>query len=132
MDAPTVTIGAVEATLERGTMLAAISLNIDPDGPHARDSAVALAMGAAALRICWPESVAWPTRKRPRAWQLGASMMDYGAPIFEDLYAGVDMDFAALIQGLTTAREWAAASVVRESEVKAAEDFSDAPEVPGG
>ena len=39
------------------------------------------------------------------------------------------LDLAAI---LNKAREWAAMSAVSEAEVKAAEDFSDAPEAQGG
>jgi len=131
MDAPTVTIGTATATLVRAPMLAALAVNIDPNGPHAEDSGVRLAMGAAALRICWPDGVAWPVRPRPRAWKLGTDTMGWASEAFEGLYAGAGVPLKDLAQVLEEARAWAAASALSESEVKTAEDFSDAPEGTG-
>lgn len=127
MDAPTVTVGSATATLQRAPMLAALAINIDPNGPTAKDSSVRLAMGAAALRICWPDGAAWPVRPRPRAWRLGVDVHAWAADIFEALYSGAGVSLSDLAERLEVARAWAAASALSEREVKAAEDFSDAP-----
>jgi hypothetical protein len=112
-------------------MLAALAINIDPNGTDAGNSAVRLAMGAAALRICWPEGVAWPVRPRPRNWDLGTDLKPWAAEVFETLYAKSGEPLAQLAATLEVARGWAAASALTEREVKAAEDFSDAPEDTG-
>lgn len=128
MEAPTVTVGSATATLVRAPMLGALAINIDPNGTDASNSAVRLAMGAAALRICWPEGVAWPVRPRPRNWDLGTDLKPWAAEVFEALYAKSDVPLSELAQTLEVARGWAAASALTEREVERAEDFSDAHE----
>jgi hypothetical protein len=125
-EAPTVTVGTITATLQPVPMLAALTLT--EDGPIS----LAFALGAAALRMAWPESVAWPAKRRPRPWTVRTNTADWGAEAFDALYRESGMKLVDLAAILNKAREWAAMSAVSEAEVQAAEDFSDAPEAQGG
>jgi hypothetical protein len=131
MDAPTIKIGSVTATLRPVGITAAVSLAVPPDDPRADDPGFTLALGAAALRAAWPDGVAWPARKRPRPMRLGSDVATYGAEILDALYPESGLTLAALAALLHEARAWAVSSGLSEAEVAAAADFSDAPEVEG-
>ena len=125
-EAPTVTVGKVTTELRPVPMLAALTLA--EDGPPS----LAFALGAAALRLAWPDNVAWPARPTPRPWTVRTNSAEWGAAIFDVLYRETGMKLVDLAAVLMKAREWAAMSSISEAEVKAAEDFSDAPAVEGG
>jgi hypothetical protein len=131
MDAPTIKIGAVEATLRPVGITAAVSLAVPPDDPRAADPGFSLAIGAAALRAAWPDEVAWPARKRPRPLKLGQDVGSYGAEVLDALYPESGLKLADLAAMLHTARAWAVSSGLSEAEVADAADFSDAPEAAG-
>ena len=119
-----VSIGSVTATLQPVGISRAASLAISHDDPRAADPGFVLAVSAACLRAAWPEDVAWPARKRPRAMKLGADVAEYGAGILDELYPASGMTLAALGEQLAKARAWVVVSAVTEQEVSTAADFS--------
>lgn len=125
MDAPTLTIRQYPATLVRPSGLAALALCRSEDQLASDGHEVGVALGAAALRICWPEDVAWPCA-RPVPWMVGMRMDRYGSDVFNGLVdAGIDtLDLMKLCQ---KAYAWAVSSRISGSEVKEAADFSEPP-----
>ena len=131
MDAPTIKIGHVEATLARVGISTTLALHIDSDDPRAADVGVRMALGAAALRMCWPEDVAWPARRRPRPLDPGGAVIAYGQKVLDDLYPASGMKLGDLAGELQKAREWVQTAGLSEADVQAARDFSEAPEPAG-
>jgi len=125
MEAPTVTLAGLQVQLERPGALAALSLSRDEAALNG--SGIIMALGAAALLICWPESVAWPARPRPRPWRVGQSLESLGHSAFDQLIeAGADLN--ETIVAASAAYTWAIQSLIKEEEVLTAVNFSDPPE----
>ena len=125
MEPVTVKIGDIEATLRPVGITAAVSLAIGPDDPRAKDPGWVLAVSAACLRAAWPDDVAWPARRRPRALRLGQDPAQYGQEILDALYPESRMTLAALGRELAKARSWVVVSSITEHEVAEVSDFSD-------
>jgi len=125
MEAPTVTIGKITATLIRPSPLAALACARSTVQAESMQFAEALALGAGALACCWPPDVAWPVRQRPRPWKASQSMVDYGHGVFDALAEVVDL--GELLRAGGTAAQWAGSSLLREREVVEAAGFSEAP-----
>ena len=123
-----VTIGKVTAQLQPVGITAAVSLAVGPDDPKAEDAGYVLALSAACLRAAWPDDVAWPARKRPRAIKLGQDPAEYGAKVLDALYPESGMTLGALAQELAKARGWVVMSAISELEVSRVADFSDGQE----
>lgn len=125
MDAPTIRIGSAAATLEVPGDLVCLALSVAGD-----DIAEQVALNAAALAVCWPANVAWPTRNRPRAWRVGQDLRAFGAAVYDDLRRDTraTVPLAELQGALREARGWVMRNLLTEDEVKAAEDFCAAPE----
>ena len=122
MTPPEVTILSATATLIAPSPIAALALARDSD-----DAAVNVALAAAALRMCWPEDVAWPAKKRPRLWVIGTPLARYGHPIFDALCQVDGVRATGVVSAGIEAYNWAVINGLSEGEVKAAEDFSEAP-----
>lgn len=133
MDAPHVTLRAnCSATLERPSTLATIALSREREALRANGNTLLIALGAAALYLSWPINRAWPTRPRPRPWRVGQDIESWGHGLFDQLAdAGVSLgagdDGDGLIHACGVAYDWAARSLLREGEVEAAANFSEAP-----
>jgi hypothetical protein len=124
MDAPTITLGEHTAQLQPPGALAALALSRDQ--AVLADDAVVVALGAAALFICWPADTAWPSRPRPRAWRVGQKMEALGHQVFDALVAS-GVSIPAAIEAGAAAYGWALQGLLSEEEVQAAENFSEAP-----
>lgn len=126
-EAPRVTIGKHAETLCVPGALATVALSRTREQLEAADSGLLMALGAAALRECWPKERRWPYSPAPRPYRPGTRIEDYGAEIFDRL-AGVEgVTLPALIEACGEAFRWAATARLTEEEVRAAEDFSGAP-----
>lgn len=128
MEAPTITLRKYPATLVRPSALAALALCRSEDQLATDGHEVGIALGAAALRICWPEDVVWPC-PRPVPWQIGVKMERYGRDVFDGL-CDAGLDALELMRHCQTAYAFAVSSRIKPSEVKEAADFSEPP--PGG
>jgi hypothetical protein len=131
MEPVAVKVGDLEVTLRPVGITQAISLAIPTDDPRMADPAFGLALGAAALRACWPDEVAWPARRRPRPLKLGQDVGEYGRAVLDELYPAAGMPLGELAAVLHQARAWAVSSSITEAEVQNAADFSDGPEAAG-
>lgn len=130
MDAPTITLGGHTATLIEPSPLAALALARDEKQAETDDPAVTVSLMAAALAITWPQSVTWPSRPRPRPWRAGVPVVVYGAEVYDAIRAATKstVPFRDLMAAMRQAYTWALSHLLTESEVQAAEDFSEAPE----
>lgn len=128
VQAPTVTLAGRTITLVRPRAIFAFGL-IRPAESQATDGhEVGKALGAAALRMCWPDGTPWPGMALPLAWQVGDKVERYGGMVFDDLLeAGIDW-CDELLPALRTAYDYAVSSRVTGTEVREAEDFSEPPE----
>ena len=124
MNAPTLTIGQQTATLVQPSVLGALALHRTRD-QLGDDSALWLALCAAAIFMCWPKDARWPARKRPGAWRPGVRIEQYGYEIFEDLAAVETLP--VLIEAGAQAYRWAQTCRLTATEVQEAEVFSEAP-----
>lgn len=134
MEAPSVTLGDCTTTLAPCDVLDALDFNLDDESKLGQTKSVQMAMGAGLLAICWPAEVAWPARKRPRPWSLmqgKLTAVEYGREVFKGLLnAGIPLQQVGKACG--SARNWAPLSALpSEAEVKAAQDFSEAPTASG-
>lgn len=116
---PTVTIGRHSATLTRCPGLLAVNVARTQEEFDAMEPGQVLALGAAALAACWPESVTWPARLRPRPWDPGKRADRYGQEVFDGL-CGAGHPTAQIIRACHAALPWAWASMVGEEQVEAA------------
>ena len=119
MDAPLITLGNASATLIEPSPIAVYGM-LDA---AMTDLASRLAIGAAALRLSWPDDRAWPVKPRPVAWRPGQSMVEYGGTVFDGLHRG-DVDRGMLSGACVAALNWCMSSIVTEAEVAQAEGFS--------
>jgi len=132
MDAPTVTIGKVTATLVKPRATLVLALTRSEEDVEGATQEVATLIGCAALAACWPTDTAWPVNARPARWVPGQPVETYGALVFDDLVEfGIPMlDLLGSADGdgpLTIAHRWALFSRLKSDEVRAVEDFSEAP-----
>ena len=122
MEAPTITLGAVTATLLPCSPFTALAL-IPAEGEGAE---VGIAKACATIGLCWPTTGGWPAKTRPKPWVPGASLIIYGASVFDALsHAGHAT--SAILEAATKAYTWAVSALPSEQEVTAAEGFSGAP-----
>lgn len=122
MDAPSVTLGDVSATLEKPGALAALTLSRDE--ARLNGDGIVIALGAAALVLCWPASVRWPARPRPRSWRPGESLEALGHSAFDALIAA-GVPLADTIAACSTAYTYALSALLTEREVAEAVNFSE-------
>ena len=119
----TITLGGHTADLVQAGYMARLALSDLLS--ECQDFHTRAAVGAAALRICWPEDVAWPGTRRPVTWTIRTHILDYGAECYESLGGLPEADlFPALFDGLT----FALGASMSEEAVRSAEGFSGAPE----
>ena len=111
---PTVTIGArVGVTLVRPRPIEQQALYLPPDF----STAVGVAHGMAALRMCWPPGVAWPIIQRPPSWRLRDRIEEYGATVYDALVnAGIEEE--QVVKAATVALRFAL-GLPQEAEIKA-------------
>lgn len=130
MDAPTITLGDCSATLIEPSPLAALALARSPEQLRSDDTAVTIALMAAALVMCWPQDRTWPARPRPRPWRAGTPIVSYGHEVYDALRMATKgaVAWADLTAALRQAHEWAASHLLTEAEVQAARDFSEPPQ----
>ena len=125
-EAPTITINGQTATLLRptGTQVAAFQQDLDEVGAsHPR----MLGAAAAALAVLWPPKRRFPIA-RPKPWRTREHIEDYGAPLYDALYAELVTDQESklvLWTELIRAWKWAAFSAITEAEVQTAMGFSE-------
>lgn len=124
MEAPIVSLAGLQVQLERPGALAALSLSRDEAALSG--AGVVMALGAAALAICWPQSVAWPARPRPRPWRVGQSLEALGHSVFDQLIAA-GCDLNETISAASAAYAWSLQTLVKEREVLDAQNFSEPP-----
>ena len=124
--APVVTFDGRAETLIAPSHMFALAMARSEADVDAGGMAATYAYGAAALRMCWPESRAWPTRNRPREWRVGTRVVDYGAAIYETLRTETQgqTSLADLCEALIRAHNWAQSCLLSAEEVAAAVDFS--------
>lgn len=125
MDAPTVTLGKHTATLVAPSPMAALAINRTREELEAADVSLYWSLCAAALYLCWPEDVTWPTRPRPRPWKIGARIEDYGAGVFNALCTRDGLPMDVLFTEGPKAFAWAVGHCLTAAEVEAASDFSE-------
>lgn len=123
---PLVRLGALTVQLVDPPSLLALSLGRTKEEVDAGGLAVTLALGAAALRGCWPESVSWPVKPRPRPWAIGQRPAVYGSEVWEALRAGTKgrVPFPELQAACIAAHNYAVGSALTEQEVATIADFS--------
>lgn len=138
---PTVTLGArVDIPLARPRPIEQQALYLPPDF----STAIGVAHGIAALRMCWPPDVAWPILQRPPSWRLRDRIEEYGAAIYDALVrAGVDE--GQVVKASTVALRYALGlpqeadvkagaadepDLITQSDVDAAQGFSEPPAAP--
>ncbi len=153
MDAPTVTLGGVEATLAEPSPLFVIELAssgreymtatpiLEEDGTPALDDngqprmrieveeppSASMAIWAACLAATWPELRAWPVHpRRPPTWMAGQRIATFGHPIYDALIRGGVEPAQVAVMG-RQARTWCLSTFISASEVEEAEGFSAAP-----
>lgn len=125
MDAPTLTLGGIGATLGRCSPLSAAALARTQEQAEAGGSGLILALGASALVECWPMDVAWPYQPRPRKWRPGERIEQAGHDVFDRL---ADLDgIKATCEACSKAYAWSLSSLMSKEEMDAARDFSEAP-----
>lgn len=127
VEAPTVTLAGRTVKLQRPRAIFAIALlrteaDRATDGPE-----VGQALGAAALRMCWPEQTKWPGVALPLAWQVGQRAEQYGGIVYDDL-AEAGIGWEEIMAAVGIAYRYAIAARVTSKEVEQAEDFSEPPE----
>ena len=123
--APTINLGR-EVELQEPRDLCRWALSRNEGDAELRSHVGDLAYGAAALRMCWPDKVAWPVLQRPRAWVVGQSVAAYGEAVWEGLRTGTrgTVPFTDLRDACYAALAFALRGVLLQSEVDAARDFS--------
>jgi len=123
--APTINLGR-EVELQEPRDLFAWALSRNEAESKRQGMPGDLAYGAAALRMCWPEKVAWPVLQRPRPWAIGQSVAAYGDDVWEGLRKGTrgTVPFTELRDACYAALAFALRGVLLQSEVDAARDFS--------
>ena len=126
--APTVTLstapGAAPVTLVEPPMLFTMTgYKRDADGQA--DAAAMLAYGAAALRMCWPDNAAWPTKPRPREWYPGVDVIRYGGEVYQALRSATrgSISVFALHDALREAEAWAIRSALTADELEESKRF---------
>ncbi len=123
---PTITLGGRTATLVAPDPFAACALARTSAELQA-DPALYLGLSAAALRECWPESVAWPCPQMPRRWAPGKRLEVQGRDVFNGLIQG-GVKAGEVISAAGAAWRWALASQVSAEEMEAARGNSEGPE----
>ncbi len=126
MDAPTVKIGKIEATLVAPPPLTVIALSRTEEEFAAMPTPAKIALGAAALAECWPQNVTWPGRPRIRKWKPLRAIEDHGADAYNSL-VGNGVAFSEVMGAGPVALGWALSTAITEDEVAAAEGNSEAP-----
>ena len=127
MDAPTITLGGIEATLTEPSPILVYALaGASPGSMDAETLEQRLALGCAALHGCWPKGVTWPTRPPPRPWRIGRPVMEYGAEVFDALVRS-GLDVPALADAGMQARLWGITTVATEEQMAEVEGNSEAP-----
>ena len=124
---PTVTIGArVGVELVRPRPIEQQALYLPPEGSTAQW----VAHCAAALRMSWPEGVAWPILQRPPSWRLRDRVDEYGGAIYDVLIrAGIPE--ADVVNAGKAALSYAlGVEPVAQADVDAAKGFSEPPAEP--
>ncbi|MBC8425130.1 hypothetical protein H8E07_13485 [bacterium] len=90
MAAPILEITGTPVTLDRCSPFVAYAV-AGYSGKSKRPG-VTTAIGAALIRECWPEGVAWPYRPVPRPWEPAEEdLIKRGRAIFDALHAVVPM-----------------------------------------
>lgn len=89
-----------------------------------------LALQCAALGLCWPPGLKWPTTIPPRPYRLGESLQEWGEAIAEAmLVEGLDIGDAVSPAG-ALAVELCRSKIPKKVVVDAAVGNSEAPTVP--
>ena len=129
---PTVTLGGATVQLVSPSPMMALCLLLSEEDVRAGLGAI-VPKSAGALRACWPTGtreavgVSWPGGPLPRLLAVGREdVYEWGAAIFDGLVRG-GVDYAEVLLAGRTARELCGAALPSAAEVKAAEDFSEAP-----
>lgn len=122
---PTVTIGRHTATLTRCSDLLAVTVARTPEEIDAMEPGQVLALGAAALAGCWPDSVTWPARLRPRPWDPSKRADRYGQEVFDGL-CSAGHPTVHVILACQAALGWAWSLIVSEQQVEEAVGNSSA------
>ena len=128
--APEITLLDQTVTLVPPSPIAIMAIMHTREEMEAMDMATKYAHWAMALHECWPRDRTWPVKPRPRLWSPGRRAADIGAGVFDGLRRG-GVTMRDLLDAVITAYNYAVtvtADPVTEEEVKAAEDFSGAPE----
>jgi len=127
--APTINLGREVVLIEPPSLFALAASRTEGE-KKAQGMSGDLAYGAAALRMCWPDKVAWPVLHRPRPWRIGQSVADYGNAIWEELRKGLreTVSFQDQRDACYEALVYALGSLLTQAEVDAARDFSEAQE----
>ena len=128
MDAPTITLSGFPVVLRQAPPLAGLALGRSREDFDASPPALVLALGAAALWVCWPPDKAWPARIPPRPWGVKEPIEHMGHAIFDSL--GATIPAVPLMQACFAAWAWATSTTLGEAEVAAVQDFFEPP--PGG
>jgi len=86
-----------------------------------------IAVQAAALRLCWPSGVTWPTQIPPGPLRLGERLADWGEAVLEGL-VGAGLDPAAVISPAgAIAVDLCRSRIIKRAAVDAAVGNSEAP-----
>lgn len=141
MEAPVIRIGPHAVTLARPRTSAALALARTAEEQQRDHHEGYRFYGAAALAVCWPRGTTFPCSFPPPPWRPGQSMLEYGADVLDRLCEGQPPGFVLKLlpsvdaEGvrdpgpLESAYNWAMEScIVSGDEVRAAKDFSGAPD----
>ena len=124
---PTVTIGArVDVALTRPRPIEQQALYLPPDASTAQW----LAHGVAAVRMCWPDGVAWPLLQRPPSWRLRDRVDEYGGTIYDALIRGGVSEAQVATAAAAALRYALGLDAVTQPDVDAARGFSEPPAAP--
>jgi hypothetical protein len=134
MTPPTIDLTGHPVTLERPTPYLAIALVGRSDSLDAVPE-LAFALGAAAMRECWPEDAKWPCRSRPRRMKAGERVEEWGRTILDELISDNDWwsgpGWVKLRGALIGSYNWAISHMVSAQEVTDAVGFSEPPALGG-
>ena len=124
--APTSTFGPRPVVLDEPPALFSVACGRTQAQRDRGGIAQDLAYGAAALRAAWPSNAAWPAPMRPRPWQPGTDLSEYGMEVYEGLRKATRGTVLSsdLQTACYAALHWALVCGLTEAEVQAAEDFA--------
>lgn len=130
MQPPTVHVGPWPATLQPPSVAKCFELHAAwsrwQADPGIGDGYL-IAVQAAALRLCWPSGVTWPTQIPPGPLRLGERLADWGEAVLEGL-VGAGLDPAAVVSPAgAVAVELCRSRLPRKAAVDAAVGNSAAP-----